>query len=67
MKSLENRRILIDWGNVPQTMCCVPQESALESTLFNIYYDGIFTVDIPKGLITIGYAGGFASLARAKN
>lgn len=69
MKELSgiHRKILIDGEEEFQIMCSVPQGSVIGEILWNIFYDGIFTVDMLEWVNTIKYAKDLAILTRAKN
>ncbi|KAL7297100.1 hypothetical protein TKK_0009523 [Trichogramma kaykai] len=45
----------------------VPQGSVLGQTLWNIMYDGILTVQFPKGIKIVGYADDIAIVVKAKH
>lgn len=62
----ENRSLIVDTETIISTTCGVPQGSVLGPTLWNIYYDSVFNIDLPLGVEVIGYADDLAILIRAQ-
>ena len=64
---LSDRTLIIDGTNTMRLTCGVPQGSVLGPLLWNVYYDGVFGVEVPEGVTLIGYADDLALVAVARS
>lgn len=62
----KNRTVMIDHETLPLT-CGVPQGSVLGAILWNIYYDPILSINLPKNTQAIAYADDLALLTTGES
>ena len=63
---LTNRAVVIGGTTQIKTTCGVPQGSVLGPLLWNVQYDGVSGVDVPRGVELVGYADDLAVIVTGK-
>lgn len=67
---MSERKLLVENNGVPNAKdvtCGIPQGSVLGHTLWNLFYDGLLKLDLPRDTQLVTFADDVAVVAVARN